>query len=574
MSWEPTARFAPARARSWAPLALLLGAVLYALPLLVDVPLLDPDEGLHAAIAREMVETGEYVTPRLLGAPFLDKPVLFFWAQALSLRIFGFSEGAVRLPGLLFSLLGTLTTAWLAWRMLGGTAGVLAGFFYATLLLPMALAQAAVHDVALVPWTNLALLFFWRAQQRAAGAKADDPTGSSSVGAVAALCATAGLWLGLAVLTKGLSGVALVGLPFTLYLLVAGRLRMSLVIGGVLALLVMTVVALPWYLAMERGHPGYLHYFFVERHLLGFATATQLHGWRPWWYYLPVLVAGALPWFGAIFLARPSRTRGAEPGASRALAFLWIWLVADVLFLSAAGSKLLTYLLPVFPAVAILAAAAWAPRLHGERVGRWFELAARSHPVAMAIVLPAVVVALRLRNFPVALPLVLMAGAFSVLWLIAAWWWGRVRPDAWLTGCVALMAATALAGMVLLASVAPFFSARELAAHFNREGAVPGRLWILDERVGSFLFYLDPSLRQGLAPAQVQRVTPDVVYSMRHPPADTLIAIPIEAFPDVSRRVDLTGAPYEPAGGYRLYHAETVHAAIAAAVGRDPATAR
>jgi 4-amino-4-deoxy-L-arabinose transferase-like glycosyltransferase len=607
---------APTRPR-WVLLALCLAATLYGVPLLLDVPLLDPDEGLHAAIAREMVEAGDLVTPRLLGEPFLDKPVLFFWAQAASLRAFGVTETAVRLPGLLFGLLGTLTTAWLAWRMLGAAVGLLAGLFHATLLLPMALAQAAVHDVALVPWTNLAILFFWRAQERAGARPArGDTQAASPAGPVVALCAIAGLWLGLAVLTKGLSGVALVGVPLALYLLATRRLRRSLVAGGLTALAVMALVALPWYLAMERATPGYLHYFFVERHLLGYATATQLHGWRPWWYYLPVLAGGALPWIGAIVFARPpwpGRARSARsgppeggphdspspqahdrtprrpesplppdgphdrasptPARAGALTFLWVWVAADVLFLSAAGSKLLTYLLPVFPAVAILCAAAWAQRLVVQEVdagGRaaWFGAAARSHALAMALVLPALILVIHQRELPLRVAPAILLGALSVVWMLAAVWWGRTRPDAWLAGSLALVAVTFVAGMLLLVTLGPYFSAREMAAHFNRQGAVPTRLWVLDERIGSLLFYLDPEIRRGLEPGQVRRVTPDVVYSMRQPPHDTVIAIPVREMPAVSRRIDLDEAPYEPAGGYRLYDAAVVHAAIAARVGR------
>ena len=119
------------------------------------------DEGLHAAIAQAMVEGGDYVTPRFLREPFPDKPVLFFWALAGSLRAFGFTEAAARVPGLLFGLLGAVTTGLLAGTILGRRGGWLAGIFYATLSLPIGLMQMPVHDLALVPFTNGALLAFW-----------------------------------------------------------------------------------------------------------------------------------------------------------------------------------------------------------------------------------------------------------------------------------------------------------------------------------------------------------------------------------------------------------------------------
>ena len=147
-------------------LALLAGLGVIC-PLLVapHIPLVDPDEGLHASIAQEMVESGDWIVPRLLDEPFLDKPILYFWAIAASLKIFGMSEAAVRLPGLLFGMLGTLTTAAVAWRMLGRRTGLIAGVFYASMILPLALVQLPAHDVALVPWVNLALLCFWESDR-------------------------------------------------------------------------------------------------------------------------------------------------------------------------------------------------------------------------------------------------------------------------------------------------------------------------------------------------------------------------------------------------------------------------
>ena len=157
----------------------------------------------------------------------------------------------------------------------------------------------------------------------------------------------AGIWLGLAILAKGLTGVALVGLPFALWCLVHRQLRSALVLAGALSLLVGAALAWPWYAAMESANPGYLHYYFVERHLLGYTTTSQLHGDRPWWYYLPVLAAGSLPWLpyvhrplGELIRAWPQRGRSSEVPA---LSLLVIWICADVAFLSLAGSKLVTY---------------------------------------------------------------------------------------------------------------------------------------------------------------------------------------------------------------------------------------
>src|SRR5208283_4015960 len=135
-------------------LLVLLGGLGVLCPLLIapSIPLVDPDEGLHASIAQQMVESGDWIVPRLMDEPFLDKPILYFWAIAASLKAFGMSEAAVRLPGLLFGMLGTLTTAAVAWRILGHRTGLIAGMFYASMLLPLVMIQLPAHDVALVTW--------------------------------------------------------------------------------------------------------------------------------------------------------------------------------------------------------------------------------------------------------------------------------------------------------------------------------------------------------------------------------------------------------------------------------------
>ena len=103
----------------------VVAAVLCLAPLLLDAPLTDPDEGLHAAIAQEMVEGGDLIVPRFLGHAFLDKPILFFWAQAASIGALGAGTAAARLPGMLFALLAIATTGWLARTISAHTARIL-----------------------------------------------------------------------------------------------------------------------------------------------------------------------------------------------------------------------------------------------------------------------------------------------------------------------------------------------------------------------------------------------------------------------------------------------------------------
>jgi len=521
----------------------LLGLALYAWPLTLDVPLTDPDEGLHAAIAQEMVERGDWVVPRMLGESFRDKPVLYFWALAASIDLFGMREAAVRLPGLVFGLLGALTTAWLAWQLAGPRVGVIAGALYATSLLPLAIAQAGVHDVALVPWTNLALVGLWRAAARS------DAAGRSG------WILAAGVFVGLAMLTKGLVGVALIGLPFAIWLLAERRLTAGLVAAGALTLAVGAAVAWPWYAAMEAADPGYLDYYFLERHVMGFATPTQVHGERPWWYYLPIVAGGALPWILGPPFATPRRLGPRWDAGTR---LLWIWLLADLLVLSVARSKLVTYILPALPALAILAAIVWdgwldeagrpeAPRRRGILV---------AHGVILVALVPSAAIVAHAR-FGIGPGAATEAGAALVLVaavLALARWGSGARPQAlgWLLAAMAIFFVSVMAG--LFPAVASDLSARDLARALNRQGALPPKVWVVDERVGSVVFYLEPGLRRGLDAGRFENVGYGTVLSrLASAPADVLVAVAASDAGRLVRGAAGDRVPYEVAGRYRLY---------------------
>lgn len=505
--------------------AALLLLFLYVWPLLLGAPLTDPDEGLHAAIAQGMVERGDLVVPRFLGQPFLDKPILYFWAQAASLNSFGMNPAAVRLPGLLFAVLGVVTTGWLARSLFGASVGWLAAVCYATLAVPFAIAQAPVHDIALVPLVNLALLAFWRFGERHA----------SALHVVAA-----GVVLGLSVLTKGLAGIAVVGVAFGLMLVVSRRLTIRLVIGGVVALAITALVAAPWYMAMEVREPGYLQYYFVSRHLLGFATSSQPHGTQPWWYYLPIVVAGGLPWVLYVW-SRP----GPDLTARRdAVTLTWCWLLGGLVLLSVAGSKLVTYALPLFPPMAMLAGRAWARALEQPDSAPRFLTRTRVHTLVFAVLAAALPWVVRADGVEVGLPASIVFGAASLGWL---WVWQGIPTQslAWTWRRLALGtgATYALALIMLGPAVAQAHSARDLANQLNRSPRLPSTVFVVGERIGSVVFYLRPELRQLLEASRFQTVNAEEAATRAT--ADDLIVVP-------KKELRRSGTPFAAWSGPRL----------------------
>ena len=540
--------------------AIVLTVVFYLWPLTLDAPVIDPDEGLHAAIAQEMLDRGDAVMPRFLGEPFLDKPILYFWALMASLRALGASELAVRLPGLLFGWLGTLTTALLAWQIAGRRAAAIAFCLYATSLVPLGLSQVAVHDIALVPWATLAILFLWRADR------------SATAGGMLGSAALAGVFVGLAMLTKGLVGVALVGVPFAVFLVIERRLTVRIVLAGVVTLAIGACIAAPWFLAMERLRPGYLHYFFVERHLMGLTTTTQTHGRRPWWYYLPVVAGGAWPWV----LYVPFAARGRPPGQAAARRLLWMWVAVDLVILSAAGSKLVTYLMPLFPAIAILGALAWNDRLRraddpaGAARSSGFTVAVWLHALTGVSVVPAVLtfagieLGVQFGSAAWVGSALLVAGYLAVL---AAWRRGRAGQALALQ--VGLVAATFLLLMgAAFGPVAEQMSARPLARFLNERGPMPSQAWVVEERLGSVVFYLDADHRRDLTPARIDSMELGrLLGQLSVAPDDLVVVLAEHDVPRFARGIDLTGVPFESAGRHRLYTAGALRAHILKIIG-------
>lgn len=528
-----------------------VAVTLLAVPLLVNAPLLDPDEGLHAAIAQDMVLRHDYVTPTFLGQPFLDKPILFFWTEALSLRAFGMNEAAVRIPPLLFGTLGMVAVALLAAAIFGAAIGLAAGIVYATMVLPVAIANVAVHDIALVPFMCGAAWCLWRA--------AHDPR-AWRWGIPAGVC------LGLSILTKGLAGAVFAGIfavcvaawrPYTI-----ARLAIALVVAGIVA----AIVAAPWYAAMERAHPGYLYYYFVERHLRGYLTATQRHGGRPFWYYLPIVIGGALPWTGYLVDAlwqlwrreRPETTTACAMPSRGAIAIVWSWGAIGLLFLSLGESKLVTYVLPVFPALAMAIAASL---LAGGRSRAGFVTAV----VALAVLPTAAVMAVHvLLGAPLAATWILPAAAGVAVLVIAA---SAARAASIETFVAASAAMAVLSLVAVLAAPFPraaaYLTSRDLARLLNEGGTLPPRVSIVDERIGSIVFYLSPALRAEATPDRVHSASfTEAIDGARRDPADAIVAVRDDQLPRFLRLFPNAPQPAARAGTFSVFRVERLRDAL------------
>jgi 4-amino-4-deoxy-L-arabinose transferase-like glycosyltransferase len=563
-------------------------------PLLASAPLFDPDEGLHAAIAQEMVQRGDYVTPTFRGEPFLDKPILFFWAEAASLGLFGHHEAAVRLPPLLFGLLGMVTVALLGRALFRESTGLIAGIVYGTMLLPMGVSEVAVHDVGLVPFLCIAALCLAKASATSTPVASATPTLVASAfpglserqrvegrRKILTCGVTAGLALGLSILTKGLVGVVFIGILAVCLAVDRPRAVIRLAVVLTIAVILAIIVAAPWYVAMERAHPGYLHYYFVERHLQGYLTASQRHAGRAFWYYVPIVLGGALPWTGYLGGAL-LRQGGGEAGAERRRMrmTLWGWFAIGLVFLSIGESKLVTYALPLFPALAIIIAEYLdrvatsgfrdlPPDSRGfrlEAADSLFKLGFGVQVLTLAL-LPALGLLLLQWKFNAIHPYLWMSLViFTLLGIDAARRAARSSSEYGLmAGVVRMTLYTIVAMMIVTPRAAAWMTSRDLAATLNTAGTLPPRVSVLDERIGSLIFYLDPPLRAEATPDRVDAASfAEAMTRARIDPPDAVVAVRNNQLARFNRLFPSPPAPDARAGTFTLFRADTLRAAMGA----------
>jgi 4-amino-4-deoxy-L-arabinose transferase-like glycosyltransferase len=334
--------------------------------------LLDPDEGRNAEVAREMVETGDYVLPHLNGLPYLDKPTLYFAVGALSMKVLGPTVFAARLPSLLFSVATIVLVGWFSRRLFGRGAGITAAIATAAAPFTLAYARIVIFDSALTFFVVLALVSFYLAiDERIGGGRADRQAdgGDGEGTALPPYHPTAGdgrgegwtalAWvaIGFGVLTKGPIAIALpllVAVPFAI------RCRAWRSVADPIALLLFGAVIAPWVIAVSLRIPDFLEYALITETAGRFST-SELGRTAPIWYFLAIFPAATLPWSVALAGAGRSifRWQGNDGRLDRRVFYLLLWIVLPLLFFTLSQSKRPQYVLPMIPAVALLIAAAW-----------------------------------------------------------------------------------------------------------------------------------------------------------------------------------------------------------------------
>ncbi|MGA8145972.1 MAG: glycosyltransferase family 39 protein [Gallionellaceae bacterium] len=423
--------------------------------------LIKPDEGRYAEIPREMVASGDWVTPRLNDLKYFEKPPLQYWATATAYELFGEHQWTSRLWAALTGFAGLMLVWFAGTRLFGREAGCYAALLLGGSALYVLMAHINTLDMGVTFFITLGIVGLLLAQQE--GAEARSRRNWMYVAWVA---------LALAVLSKGLMGLILPGAALFLYSLAQRDITVWKRMHWGMGLFLFTLVAAPWFYLVMKANPEFFQKFFIYEHFTRFTT-KELGRYQPWYYFVPVLLFGMLPWTVLMFdtLLHTWKESYRTDKSFNPERFLVVWVVFIYLFFSVSGSKLPSYLLPMFPALALL----MGKQVAAMDQRRLFRM--------VAPMLPLMVVALGLAPFiarTADTPLQVQMYSEYSLWLIAAatvWLLGVIAALLWLRRNQKMAALLVLAlstlGVALLATSGYNAIARERSAYLIADAIRP-----------------------------------------------------------------------------------------------------
>lgn len=297
-------------------------------------PFLVPDEARYIEIAREMVASGNYITPHLNGSLFLDKPILFYWCESILIHLFGIREWAMRLLPECLAVIGCLVTYWAGVTLYNRRTGVLSALMLMSMGFYFFVAHYLNMDLLVAVCVSCALWFF-----------------------ITRKLLLVYVFSGLAFLAKGLIGVVFPIAIIGLWIVFMNQWQLLKKMHIVLGLLIIVAIVMPWIVLIQKQTSLFLYYFFYVQQFSRYLT-KNFHQHQPFFFYILVILAGTLPWTLFLFqsfyffirdIIKDLKNSGKE-------LFLLIWVLCILIFFSLPHSKLAGYILPVFPPIAMMIA--------------------------------------------------------------------------------------------------------------------------------------------------------------------------------------------------------------------------
>lgn len=282
-----------------------------------------------------MIENRDYITPRVNGVAFLDKPILYYWLQVIAIKLFGIKEWTIRLFPALTSIFGCLMVYSCGRSLFDRRTGLLSALILATSLLYYVHGHYANLDLEVAVFVSSSLLLFITAIQRNKSR----------------LMFAAYGFAALAFLTKGLLGIVFPIMIIGMWIVLQSRFDLLKKMHIFTGLILFTLIILPWYLLVQNANPEFFHFFFVTQQVTRFLSNAAFNNQTPFWFYAPIICIGFFPW--TVFLLQ-ALTRTIQQLKQPSHLFLFLWLLIIFIFFSIPHSKIMGYILPVFPPLALI----------------------------------------------------------------------------------------------------------------------------------------------------------------------------------------------------------------------------
>lgn len=314
------------------------------------VPLLDPDEPVYAQTPKEMFIYNEFVSPRIFGEYWYDKPPMYYWLVAGSYKLFGITEFATRFPSAILGVASALVVYLAGRRLFNERAGMIGALVLTTSIEFFYLGKAAVTDMTLLLCLTVALLSFIEKRYYLAY-----------------------IFAGLATLTKGPIGLLFPGAIVFSYIALSRNWSYLKTMKIPSGLVVYALVAFPWYIIMYQLHGNAFIDTFLGFHNITRFTSPEHPEGVLWYYYIPVLMLGFFPWTGIMLQSIWASLRKSKEDFS-ILLFLNLWALVIFVFFSISQTKLISYILPMYPPLAMVVGwyidQLWTKR-HETRIYSW-----------------------------------------------------------------------------------------------------------------------------------------------------------------------------------------------------------
>jgi 4-amino-4-deoxy-L-arabinose transferase-like glycosyltransferase len=463
--------------------------------------LVGPDEPRYAWIARAMAETGDWVTPRLYGQPWFEKPSLYYWAAAIGFRLNLQPEWAARLPSAFAALVAAVAIGWLGWKHYGSEGkllerpAMLAPLIFSTSVAAIGFSRAATPDMLFSAFITLTMVCAARVLTNHRALRDAANTDSITPARESLTLGFFGAFLGLAVLAKGPAAVLLTAGAVGLWTLATSQWRAAFRLMHPVAIGAFCVVALPWYVLCASRNPDFIRIFIFQHNFQRYLTPVFQHK-QPFWFFGWITLLAMLPWTVLLIPAAREglrlwrkKTWSDSPGF-----FFACWAVFPILFFSASQSKLPGYILPAIPALALLCSVGGARAFQRSRAASVLIAVGLSIcwlALAIFVLVKANHISISGTERSAWLPFAEAAMLITVLLVLIILRAGSGRNLRLVVGICSLLvvAATVMANLRILPALDPYVSARP-HADFLRHDLRPDRI---------FTFQLSRSWSYGLA---------------------------------------------------------------------------